>query len=201
MSVQDTKLPPVPQLTPPLKAGLKFQGIDLSQLRFENNWVQWFIQLKAKVDTIDASIVSLAGLSGVGFGVRLADGTWTTRSIQGTPPNVTVANGDGQAGNPTIDSPGGGGGGLTVTNLAVDFGAAPGKSALRIPVLTAAVGANSKILAWFSGSTVDHNAEEHAIVNANFNLTDIVPGVSFVLLISTDLRLTGTFNVSYAIIG
>lgn len=201
MSVQDTRLPPVPQLTPPLKAVRAFEGVDLNQLRFENNWVQWFVQLKSKVDTIDASIVSLGGISGVGFGVRLADGTWTTRSIDGTPPNVTVANGDGQAGNPTINSSGGGGGGLTVTNLAVDFGAAPGKSALRVPITTALVGANSRVLAWFSGTTVDHNAEEHAIVNANFNITDIVPGVSFVLLVSTELRLTGTFNVSYAIIG
>lgn len=199
MSAQDSKLPPIPDITPPLKAVVKFKGIDLGQLRFENNWVQWFVQLKTKVDTIDAGLASLAGLTGVGFGVKLADGTWTTRSIIGTPPNVTVVNGDGQAGDPTINSPGGGG--LTITNLAVDFGAAPGKSALRITILTAAVGATSKVLAWFSGATADHNAEEHMIVNANFNITDIVPGVSFVLLVSTDLRLTGTFNVSYAIIG
>jgi hypothetical protein len=198
MSVQDTRLPPVPQLTPPLKAGLKFQGIDLSQLRFENNWVQWFVQLKAKVDTIDAGIVSLAGLSGVGFGVRLPDGTWTTRSIQGTPPDVTVANGDGVSGNPTINSTGGGGGGGVLTTT-VDFGPAPGDTSIITTITSVGITATSKVEAWLFGSTADNNEYEHAVANIRFGVVNIVPTVSFDLVASSDWFLSGTFNVAYRI--
>lgn len=196
MSTQSDKLPPVPQLTVPFTT---VAGVP----RFENAWLQWFIELKIKVDTINAALISASKVTGAGLVVQAPDGSWVTRTIQGTPGQISVANGDGVAGNPVINyiGSGGGGGGLTLTQLTANFGAAPGKSALRLTVLNAAITGTSTVLGWFTGTTTDHNAEEHAIVTAEFNATDIVPGVSFVLLINTDLRLTGNFNVAYAIIG
>lgn len=51
--------------------------------------------------TIDADLVSLAGISSTGFGVRTAADTWTTRTIEVTS-GLTVTNGDAVAGNVSI---------------------------------------------------------------------------------------------------
>ena len=104
MSVQDSKLPPPPVLTPPLKAAAKFNGVDVSTFRFENNWIQWLVHLKAKVDVIDSTVVSLGGLGGTpGIPAQDSSGAFAARTIVGTAGRVTVTNGNGAAGNPTID--------------------------------------------------------------------------------------------------
>ena len=51
----------------------------------------------------DPDLDALAALSGTGVAVRTGTSTWTTRSIAGTASRVSVTNGDGVAGNPTID--------------------------------------------------------------------------------------------------
>lgn len=51
---------------------------------------------------LDADLTALAGLSSTGIAVRTASGTWSLRTITGTANKVTVSNGDGVAGNPTI---------------------------------------------------------------------------------------------------
>lgn len=48
-------------------------------------------------------LLALEGLGGTGFAVRSAADTWVQRTIVGTANNITVANGDGIAGNPTIN--------------------------------------------------------------------------------------------------
>ncbi len=47
-------------------------------------------------------LLGLEGIAGTGFAVRTATDTWTQRSIQGTADQITVNNGAGAAGNPTI---------------------------------------------------------------------------------------------------
>lgn len=51
----------------------------------------------------DSDLSALAGVTGTGVLVRTGDGSATTRTIAGTANRLTVANGDGVAGAPTID--------------------------------------------------------------------------------------------------
>jgi hypothetical protein len=103
MSVQTDKLPPVPQLVAPLTSQIPGKW-ELKDLRFESSWLQWFIQLRAKVDVINESLVSFGRLgSGVGLIVQTGAGTFLARSILGTSGRVSVTNGSGESGNITIN--------------------------------------------------------------------------------------------------
>ncbi len=53
--------------------------------------------------SLDADLTAFAALTGTGFPVRTAADTWAQRSIAGTAGNIVVSNGDGVAGNPTIN--------------------------------------------------------------------------------------------------
>lgn len=103
MSVETDKLPPVPQLVAPLTS-LKAGKWELRDLRFESSWLQWFIQLRAKVDVINSAVVSFGNLgTTAGLITQTTSGAFTPRTITGTANRVSVTNGSGDAGNPTID--------------------------------------------------------------------------------------------------
>lgn len=53
--------------------------------------------------TLDADLQAVSSLGSTGFAVRTAADTWAQRTIAGTGSNISVTNGDGVAGNPTID--------------------------------------------------------------------------------------------------
>lgn len=95
----------------------------------------------------------------------------------------------------------GGGGSTPVSVVAADFGAAPGKSSLRLPVTDASITATSKVEAWLHGSTADHNEIEHAFIPVRISAVERAAGVGFTLFIASDLRLTGSFNIAYRITG
>ena len=95
MSVQSDQLPPVPQHTYPISG---------SKERFDITWMQWFVQLKFKLDTINESLFNLAALTSTGIVVHLTSTTWTTRSIAvANVARLTVTFGNGVSGNPTLD--------------------------------------------------------------------------------------------------
>jgi hypothetical protein len=52
---------------------------------------------------LDSDLTAVAGLASNGLVARTGTGTMATRTITGTALKVTVSNGDGVAGNPTID--------------------------------------------------------------------------------------------------
>lgn len=100
MSVETDPVPPVPQHTPPLDES---RVKEPKRLPFTVNWMQWFLALRDKVNIINDSIVNLADV-GSGPGIVAKNGaSWLLRTITGTSNRVTVADGDGASGNPTID--------------------------------------------------------------------------------------------------
>lgn len=103
MATATDKVPPVPQLVPPMR-DIKgtANGVDLSALRFDNAWMQWFQQVKVKIDVINSNLFQLGNISGTGFTTRDSAGNWQQRTIQGTANKIDVANGDGDAGDPVI---------------------------------------------------------------------------------------------------
>jgi hypothetical protein len=55
--------------------------------------------------TLAANLRSLAGLAVGGLTTRLGDGSFVGRTLTGTAGRITVTNGDGNVGNPTVDIP------------------------------------------------------------------------------------------------
>lgn len=95
MSVETDPVPPVPQHTAPIdkRAG--------AQERFETNWMQWFIQLRNKINIINALIVNFSQITGNGFIVLQNSINWFTRTlVQGS--GISITNADGTGGDPTI---------------------------------------------------------------------------------------------------
>lgn len=52
---------------------------------------------------LDADLTAIAAQTGTGLLIRTGTNTWTTRSVTGTANRITITNGDGVAGAPTID--------------------------------------------------------------------------------------------------
>lgn len=55
------------------------------------------------VQGYDADLTAVAALSSTGLAVRTGSSTWTTRTLTGTAGRLTVTNGDGVSGAPTLD--------------------------------------------------------------------------------------------------
>lgn len=97
MSVETDKLPPVPSHTKPINEQGGMVGY------FETNWSRWFIQAREKINVINDRLANLSSIVNTGIAVLAANGEWQARTITGTPNRISVSNGDGVAGNPTID--------------------------------------------------------------------------------------------------
>lgn len=67
---------------------------------------------------LDADLQAIAALTGAGILARTADDTWALRAITGTANEITVTNGDGVAGAPTVSLPAA----LTFTGKAITGG-------------------------------------------------------------------------------
>lgn len=64
-----------------------------------------FIQDLSGLQPLDADLTTIAAQTGTGVEVRTGSGTWALRTITGTANQITVTNGDGVSGNPTLSLP------------------------------------------------------------------------------------------------
>lgn len=96
MADKTKPIPPVPNKADILENKKESKQVSVT-------WIRWFIQLRDKINVINDLIANLAGFSGSGFLSVGTSGTVTGRTIEGTTDRISVANGDGIAGNPVID--------------------------------------------------------------------------------------------------
>jgi hypothetical protein len=69
------------------------------------NWICTSFSRQVAAQPSDADLTAIAALSSTGFPVRTASETWAQRTVTGTANEVTVTNGDGVSGNPTLSLP------------------------------------------------------------------------------------------------
>lgn len=96
-------VPPVPNkadLLEPISPG---QNPEKFSRKMSVVWIRWLIQLRDKINLINASIANLAKFSGTGFVSSDGDGGFVGRTIKGTTGNISVSNGDGVTDDPVID--------------------------------------------------------------------------------------------------
>lgn len=89
-------IPPVPNKSDLLEPGDKNKKMSAT-------WIRWMIQLRDKINLINATIASLSGFSGSGFISADGAGEVNGRTIQGTTGNISITNGDGVSGNPVVN--------------------------------------------------------------------------------------------------
>ena len=114
-------------------------------------------QLNGK-QPLDTDLTAVAGLASTGLIARTGAGTAATRTITGTPGEITVTNGDGVSGNPTLA--------LTAT------GATPGT--YTNPTVT--VSAKGRILAITNGSLPTVNPNLSRVISDDFIANTVAAG-------------------------
>jgi hypothetical protein len=81
----------------------KYISVVDSNYRMNQAWYTYFLDLGNGVyQPVDADLTAISALSTTGIAVRTGAGTWTTRTLTGTADKITVTNGDGVSGNPTV---------------------------------------------------------------------------------------------------
>ena len=81
----------------------------------------------------------------------------------------------------------------------LNFGSIPGTNRVTTTVTgQTSIIAGSLVEAWLmNDTTADHNDYEHSIVPLTIRCGNIVVGVGFDIVASTDWRLNGTFSVKF----
>ena len=90
--------------------------------------------------------------------------------------------------------------GSTVIGTAtLNFGSAPGTNQVKVTVSDSGVQSTSFLVAVLMAvSTATHNAYEHNIVDMTLRCGNIVPGVSFDIVATSNWRLSGTFTARWS---
>jgi hypothetical protein len=115
---------------------------------------------------LDADLQAIAALAGTGVLVRTATNTWVLRTLAGTANEITVTNGDGVSGAPTLSLPTA----LTFTGKTVTGGTFSSPALVTPALGTPASGVATNLTGTASGLTAGH-------VTTNANLTGPVTSV------------------------
>lgn len=97
-------VPPVPNKADLLEPVIAGQKPEKFSRKMSVVWIRWLIQLRNKVNLINAFIANLSNFTGTGFLSVDSDSNINGRTITGTTDDITVAAGDGITGNPVISS-------------------------------------------------------------------------------------------------
>lgn len=102
MTEASNKIPPVPDSMPVLRGDL---GAQSPEKLVSHPWSRWFLAIRSKINALNSALINLGiFIEGGGGGIPVAAGdTWSSIVITGTPGRVTVTNGSGIGGNPTIN--------------------------------------------------------------------------------------------------
>lgn len=92
MSTEEDPLKPVPQHTKPIDQTTGNKD------RFDKPWLRWFIELRTKVNVINALLANFAKLTGIGF-PALNGENWNIREMEAGP-GINIQNPAGELGNP-----------------------------------------------------------------------------------------------------
>jgi len=169
-------------------------------------------QLNAK-QPLAAQLSTLAAYNSNGLFTQTATGSYTGRTLVAGSSKVSVANGDGVAGNPSIDlNPGN----ITLSslggmlgaaqfdlvksgNVLGNFGPSNQESQLTSTTVTAAwVTANSRISASIVyAGTSDHDGDDSLVEGIQVHVGNVVPGVSFDLVFFAPLGAFGDYRAHY----
>ena len=104
------------------------------------------LAIGSNVQGWDADLDAVAALAGTGFAARTGSNTWAQRTITGPANGISVANGDGISGNPTL-------------SLSDDLAALEGLASNGFAVRTAANTWNQRSVAGTTGRTVVTNGD------------------------------------------
>lgn len=126
----------------------------------------------ANVLQLDDDMEAIEALTGAGFSARTATDTWALRTITGTAAEITVTNGDGVSGAPTLSLPAA----ITLTGKTITGGtfasiAAATFATAPTPVTNDGAGLGTSSLKWSnlfiaSGGYIDFNANDMRITHA-----------------------------------
>jgi phage-related tail fiber protein len=142
---------------------------------------------------LDSDLTAIAGLTTTGIIVRTSDGAADTRTITGTAGNISVTNGDGVAGNPTLNLITTGVGAGEYTKLTVDtFG--------RVTSATTLVEADIPTLDWSKITGTPTTRSGYGITDAqplDADLTSLagLSSLGFVVRSAADTFATRSFSV------
>jgi hypothetical protein len=161
------------------------------------------VAIGTNVQAYDADLACLAALSSTGMLARIGDGTCAVRTVTGTANEITVINGDGVAGNPTLSLPSA----LTFTGKTIT-GGTYSSPALTTPTLGVATGTSLALNGCTLGSNgfcVTGTANISgaitlggAITYGGVTLSNAVTGTGAMVLATSPTLATPTLGVASA---
>ncbi len=122
------------------------------------------------VQAYDADLDAVAALASTGIAARTAANTWAQRTITGTANEITVTNGDGVSGDPTISLPSA----ITLTGKTITGGSATGMTSVSSTAMACTTLSALVSTLTLNATQVDINTTSNGDINLNPDGTGVV---------------------------